>query len=594
MLYQSYLQFHSRESDQSPPDHRHTKACNQTYFTVSTPVLFLSPCECSDEERGERPGDPPSRFDPRLASHGYLQPISFDTPHAVNAALKRLSEHLPVLLRGTSLAQAFLKPNKNWAFEDLSAAVAGAGGKTEDVQVQCSDADTHRFLECEDRKNIAEGPYYIREPETQRLNMSISSFVQCSKTWTQRRLMLKVGFDVRQLIFLDCLTMTVRILELLERLERTVSMCVESNDNDTLSVCQPQKPSIPSSDRIHCLLLIPPNRQTQAEILRHITTNTETTTNEQEATVSSLHAPPEASLALKAVADAIKPLIDWPWLDRLLQSQRFGHTSRVFLEAGTAGGLQPTHYSTKDALLVQICGRRKILLFSPDWAFRGLYPYPCAHPYDKYSMVDVEKLDIGAWPAAIALQGSVALLQPGDVLHVPAYWFVHVQDLDPENICLKIEVHQGSRVPAKDAAPLRLSRALEERVATVEGIRGVKRWLSLIGSGKEWRAVDLGTVAGYRRALMCQDIRDEIEQTLGVGAWAALLPAVCDGRLTPTPWLNANFREPLLLKDTPVVVEDDRTEEERKYPQLFRRKLEAQGWKVPVSERTLRIPTLDG
>ena len=35
-----------------------------------------------------------------------------------------------------------------------------------------------------------------------------------------------------------------------------------------------------------------------------------------------------------------------------------------------------------------------------------------------------------------------------------------------------------------------------------------------------------------------------------------------------------NFREPLYLKDKPVRVEDTRTEEERKYPELFRQKLQ--------------------
>jgi hypothetical protein len=34
------------------------------------------------------------------------------------------------------------------------------------------------------------------------------------------------------------------------------------------------------------------------------------------------------------------------------------------------------------------------------------------------------------------------------------------------------------------------------------------------------------------------------------------------------------FREPLYLLDRPVWIEDTRSEEERKYPELFRRKLE--------------------
>lgn len=40
-----------------------------------------------------------------------------------------------------------------------------------------------------------------------------------------------------------------------------------------------------------------------------------------------------------------------------------------------------------------------------------------------------------------------------------------------------------------------------------------------------------------------------------------------------------DFREPLYLKDKPVRIEDTRSEEERKYPELFRSKLEG----APVS-----------
>ena len=36
------------------------------------------------------------------------------------------------------------------------------------------------------------------------------------------------------------------------------------------------------------------------------------------------------------------------------------------------------------------------------------------------------------------------------------------------------------------------------------------------------------------------------------------------------------FREPLYLKDKPVRIEDTRSEEECKYPQLFRSKLEGE------------------
>jgi hypothetical protein len=81
-----------------------------------------------------------------------------------------------------------------------------------------------------------------------------------------------------------------------------------------------------------------------------------------------------------------------------------------------------------------------------------------------------------------------------------------------------------------------------------------------------------------------------------------------------------SFREPLYLRDKPVRVEDTRSEEERKYPELFRQKLQGaprhicahgvqvdlhirghnwkippmtaagEGWSVPKSQHTVPIP----
>ena len=182
--------------------------------------------------------------------------------------------------------------------------------------------------------------------------------------------------------------------------------------------------------------------------------------------------------------------------------------------------------------------------------------------------------------------------------------YAHVQLLEPENACLAFHLHQGSRAPAPASVLPRLSRVLEERVAVAEGVQDVRHWLQLIGHGEEYEWINLGTVAGYRRAVFCQSVRDDVDANVGPGCWAQCLPRMCEGRLVPTPWLNKvrlapgregaselpphppppplrhrpnhtqNFREPLYLLDTPVRVEDTRNEEERKYPELFRAKLE--------------------
>ena len=80
------------------------------------------------------------------------------------------------------------------------------------------------------------------------------------------------------------------------------------------------------------------------------------------------------------------------------------------------------------------------------------------------------------------------------------------------------------------------------------------------GYGEEEEWIDLTTVQGYRRMVMCQEVRDEVqrqlacchpanhakqessaEQTDGeqhLELWQQLLLAMCDRRLLPTHWLN--------------------------------------------------------
>ena len=70
----------------------------------------------------------------------------------------------------------------------------------------------------------------------------------------------------------------------------------------------------------------------------------------------------------------------------------------------------------------QVAGRRRVLLLPPTLAFTGMYPFPVAHPYDRYAMPDLERPNAAAWPALAGARGSVALLRPGDLLFVPAFW----------------------------------------------------------------------------------------------------------------------------------------------------------------------------
>jgi hypothetical protein len=66
---------------------------------------------------------------------------------------------------------------------------------------------------------------------------------------------------------------------------------------------------------------------------------------------------------------------------------------------------QPWLYSLSELLLPlfavrQVSGRQQLLLVAPEQAFSGCYPFPAAHPYDRYSCVDWEEPELQHWPAA--------------------------------------------------------------------------------------------------------------------------------------------------------------------------------------------------
>lgn len=133
------------------------------------------------------------------------------------------------------------------------------------------------------------------------------------------------------------------------------------------------------------------------------------------------------------------------------RTHRLGSVTRVDLEFASCDLLQPARYATHDRLLAQVstpllqaharastefplavrcqqqpprqvAGRRRVLLMAPTLTFDGLYPFPVAHPYDRYAMPDLERPDPAAWPALARARGRVALLRPGDVLFLPAFW----------------------------------------------------------------------------------------------------------------------------------------------------------------------------
>ena len=497
-----------------------------------------------DAAMGGRESDAKPRFPAAITDQDgerrAVERCRIDHPAEYHAGMRCVRNAKPVVLTNSGVVA-----EGKWR-ESLRAVAAGVPGDCKH-RVLANDSHLDRFVPCDDAKNVYGSFYHVREPETQRMEMSVADFAQCATTWTTRKLYLDVPVA-----------------------QRTPDQYGSPEDNG----------------------------------------------DNGDAVPRAAQGFENTPLAKHLLGEGM----DWPWIRKLSRVQRFGPCLDLRLVASARGSLRPLHYATDERLLVQALGRSRCLLIPPRHAFRGLYPYPLHHPYDKHSMVDLEDVDERMWPLFKAnVRGSVCYLAPGDALYVPRYHFVHIESLDAENAMLSLSFGSGARARTPEQAGLMVSRHLEDRLVATEqvSVRDVRHWLTLIRDGDELDWIDLDTVKGYRRIVMCQMVRDEIEShddgddgdepdgeeeeedacgpldpsvRLGRGRWRTFLHAMTDRRLEATPWLNANFREPLYLKDTPYLLEDDRTEWEKKYPEFFRAKLRSQGWVVPDAVSTVPIP----
>ncbi|XP_067843909.1 tRNA wybutosine-synthesizing protein 5 isoform X2 [Heptranchias perlo] len=76
-----------------------------------------------------------------------------------------------------------------------------------------------------------------------------------------------------------------------------------------------------------------------------------------------------------------------------------------------------THYDVMDNLLIQVTGRKRVVLFSPQDA-----PYLYLTG-DKSEVLDIDTPDLGKYPQFAKAQCYECQLDPGDVLYIPALWF---------------------------------------------------------------------------------------------------------------------------------------------------------------------------
>ncbi|XP_033842904.1 tRNA wybutosine-synthesizing protein 5 isoform X1 [Periophthalmus magnuspinnatus] len=76
-----------------------------------------------------------------------------------------------------------------------------------------------------------------------------------------------------------------------------------------------------------------------------------------------------------------------------------------------------THYDVMDNLLAQVTGTKRVVLYSPQDA---LYMYMSG---DKSEVLDIDFPDLERFPLFVKAKRYECVLQPGDLLFIPALWF---------------------------------------------------------------------------------------------------------------------------------------------------------------------------
>lgn len=76
-----------------------------------------------------------------------------------------------------------------------------------------------------------------------------------------------------------------------------------------------------------------------------------------------------------------------------------------------------THYDVMDNLLAQVTGRKRVVLFSPQDALQ-LYLSG-----DKSEVLDIDSPDLKRFPEFVKAKRYECVLEPGDLLFIPALWF---------------------------------------------------------------------------------------------------------------------------------------------------------------------------
>eukprot|EP00616_Rhizochromulina_sp_CCMP1243_P000940 CAMPEP_0118970540 /NCGR_PEP_ID=MMETSP1173-20130426/7412_1 /TAXON_ID=1034831 /ORGANISM="Rhizochromulina marina cf, Strain CCMP1243" /LENGTH=551 /DNA_ID=CAMNT_0006919915 /DNA_START=42 /DNA_END=1697 /DNA_ORIENTATION=- len=87
------------------------------------------------------------------------------------------------------------------------------------------------------------------------------------------------------------------------------------------------------------------------------------------------------------------------------------------------------HYDQSHNFLIQLIGRKRVLLYPPR-QYAYLYPFPHTHVSYHQSQVDFADPDVLTFPDFTRAGAVEAILEPGDAIYIPPFWWHRIEALD--------------------------------------------------------------------------------------------------------------------------------------------------------------------
>jgi Cupin-like domain len=113
----------------------------------------------------------------------------------------------------------------------------------------------------------------------------------------------------------------------------------------------------------------------------------------------------------------------------LANSLRSAKTLTKNLWMGSTGIVTGLHYDTEDNINVQVRGRKEIILF-PSAQLHELYPPSVWDYMSNFSRIDIATPDLLRYPRFSRATPLRAVLEPGDFIFIPIYWWHYFNTLE--------------------------------------------------------------------------------------------------------------------------------------------------------------------